>query len=184
MAIDAPRLQHPVGVAFVPGAADVVDHAVARAGIERVADFCRDFVQRLFPRDALPLARTALALALQRVKDALGIVNLVDGRRPLGAVTAAAGGMRRVAFELAHPPGLLVDVSEHPAGRLAVEAGGWHQRVAALDPLRPGVGVEFDMVVPLIRVRVVAQGAFGTMRVFAVRDVRNDADSLGNPFDD
>ncbi len=183
MAIDAPRLQHPVGVAFVPGAADMVDHPVPRAGIERITDFCRDFVQRLLPRDTLPLARAALALALQRVQDALGIVNLVDGRWSLGAVAPAAGGMCRVAFELAHSPGLLVDVSKHPAGRLAVEAGGWHQRVATLDPLRPGIGVELEMVVPLLRVGIVAQGARRPLRLFAV-EPRNDADSFGHPLDE
>ena len=155
--VDAPRLQHPFGVAFVPGAPDVVDNPVACAGFERGANFRRDFVQRLFPRDAFPFACAALSLALQGIEDAFGIVNLVDGRRSLGAVASAAGRMRRVTLELAHQAGILVDVGKHPAGRLAVEAGGRHQRVAPLDALGPLVCVEFDVVVPILWVGELAE---------------------------
>src|SRR5439155_1366114 len=79
------------------------------------------------PRDALPLAGATLARAPHRITDALGIVDLVERGRALGAVAAAAAGMDGIALELLDSARGLVDVGEQPARRLAVEADGRNQ---------------------------------------------------------
>src|SRR5215469_11930544 len=88
--------------------------------------------------------------APKRVEDAFGILHLVQGRGPLGAVSAAAARMLGVALELLDLEGLLVHVSEKPTGRLAVEADGRHQRVVPGHAARPGAGVELCPVAPAI----------------------------------
>ena len=105
------------------------------------------------PVDPLELAGAPRTAALERVQDALGILHLVQRRRPFGAGAATAAGMHRVAFELLDLAGRLVDVGQQPAGRLAVEADRRHAAVVALDALRPGRRVEFRPVVPLLGVR-------------------------------
>jgi len=45
-----------------------------------------DPVERLVPADTLPLAAAARADPLERVEDAVGVGDLVDRRRALGAV--------------------------------------------------------------------------------------------------
>src|SRR5262249_61422005 len=66
------------------------------------------------------------------------------------AVAPAGARMLGVALELADLAGCAVDVGEQAARRFAVEAGGGHQHVAALDALGPGPGVELDPVVPAL----------------------------------
>src|SRR4029077_16439173 len=104
-------------------------------------------VQYLVPRHALPLSRAPLALAPQRIEDALGIRDLVEGGRALGAVAAAAARMHRVALELLDLEGRRVHVGQQPAAGLAVEADGRDQRVAPLHLARPRLGVELLPVV-------------------------------------
>jgi hypothetical protein len=83
----------------------------------------------------------------------------------------------RVTLELGDLTGLLVDIGQHPARRLAVEAGGRYQRVAALDSFRPFVGVQLDVVVPVIGRREFAKSVTAVARVFAV-EVGYDAQFL------
>ena len=106
----------------------------------------------------------ALAGAPQRVEDAIGVVELVDGRRALGAVAPAAARVHRVAFDLADRQVVLVDVGEEAAGRLAVEADGRDQHELALDLARVGLGVVRDEAVPRLRRREVAQGLVASGR--------------------
>ncbi|MEJ7722313.1 MAG: hypothetical protein WKF58_18615 [Ilumatobacteraceae bacterium] len=155
--VDAPRLEHAVGVTVLSGSTDVVHHLVVAILGDRRADAAADLVEGLVPRDALPPAAAALADALQRVQDPLGIVHLVEGRRALGAVAATAGGMLGVALDLGDLAALLIDVGDEPARRLAVEARRRHEAVRALLALRPRLGVELVPVVPLLVRREVAK---------------------------
>src|SRR5207245_10321455 len=106
---------------------------------QRAADAARQIIERVVPAHALPLARAALAHALQREQDPLGILDLIEGRRALGTVPAAAAGMARIAFELLDDARFLVHVREQSARRLAVEARGGHEAVVptALHPVAP-----------------------------------------------
>src|SRR5262249_13224880 len=155
--VDAPGLEHAVHVALVAGPPDVVEPLVVPALLERRTDARADLLEHLLPAHPLPAALTALPGALERVQDALGVLYLVDGRGALRAVPAARGRVQRVALELAYAQGLAVDVGEQAAGRLAVEADGGHEHVAALDAPRPGPDVVLAPVVPLLCRRVGVQ---------------------------
>ena len=163
VAVDVPRLEHTIGVAVLAGAADVVHHLVAAALLERPPDAGPDLVERLVPRDAFPAARPSLARALQRMQHPLGVVDLVERRRSLGAVAAAAGRVLGVALELGDLAGVAIDVRGEPARRFAVEARRRHERVVALDAFGPRLGVELGPVVPLVVRRVVGESTSGAL---------------------
>src|SRR4029079_9544021 len=109
MAVDAPRLQHAVRVAVFAGTADVIHDFVPPVFDDRRADPRRDLVQRLVPGHLQPPPAAAFAVALQRIQDAIRILQLVAGDYALGTGAAAAAGMDRVAFNLANREPLLVD---------------------------------------------------------------------------
>src|SRR2546421_7143945 len=155
VAIDAPGLQHALHVAVLARAADVVHHLRLAVFHDGRTDPGRDGVERLVPGAALPAPLAAPAGPLERVEDAVRVVDLVERGRPLGAGAAAAAGMDRVALELLHLQGVFVDVGEQPAGRLAVEAGGRDQHVATGDARGPGPAVILHPVVPSLRRRII-----------------------------
>ena len=109
-----------------------------------------DVVERLVPAHALPAVAAARARAPQRIQDAVGVGDLVERRRALGAVAPARARVLRVALELAHLQRLAVDVGEQPARRLAVEARRRDEHEALLHALRPRARVELDPVVPAL----------------------------------
>ncbi len=155
--VDPPRLEHPLDEPVLAGTPDVVHHLVATALDDRLADPAGDVGERLVPADPLELARSALAHPAERVQDPLGVVDLVDRGRPLGAVAPTRARVRRVALELLDREVLVVDVGQQPARRLAVEADRRDQRVGVRHLARVRLGVVRDVVVPLLDRRVVAQ---------------------------
>ncbi len=148
MAVDPPGGHDPLGEAVLSRSTDVVHQLAVALLPHRLANPLRQQVERLVPGDALPLPLSAGARPTQRVKDPVGVGDLVEGRRALGAVASPRPRVLRIAFELADPPRVLVDVGQQAARRLAVEAGRRHQHVASLDSLRPGLRIELDPVVP------------------------------------
>ena len=75
----------------------MVDHPVAPVLLNRGANAAGDVVQRLVPRDLLPLAPAPVSHALERLQDAIRVVDLVEGPRdPSGSCAhdcrGAAGG--------------------------------------------------------------------------------------------
>src|SRR5947209_8817279 len=118
--IHPPGPQHPLHVAVVTGPPDVVHDLVASPLDNRRPDLRGEGIQYLIPRCALPLALSALARALQRIENALWIVDLVNCRGSFGAVAPATARVIRVALQLLDVPALLVHVGQQPAGRLAV----------------------------------------------------------------
>src|SRR5262249_24086734 len=105
-------------------------------------------VQHLIPTDALPFAFAAFTGTLQGIKNAIGIGNLVERRRPFGAIASAAPGILGIAFELLDCSRLFVDVRQQPARRFAFEACRRHQLVMALLALRPGLRIELSPIIP------------------------------------
>src|SRR5207244_12785298 len=99
-------------------------------------------VERFVPRDALPLPSAARSRALQRVEDAMRVLELVQRRRSLGAVPATRSGVLRVPLELSDLARFLVDVGEEPAGRLAVHARRLHEHGQRIAPPPPRAGTE------------------------------------------
>ena len=166
VAVDAPRVEDPLEVdQLVAGAPEVV-HDLFRPPLdERFADAAGDVVERLVPRHPLPLAVAALPGAAHRVQDPLGVGDLIQRRRALGAVAPAAAGVLGVALELLDAERLLVDVGEQAAPGLAVEADRRDQRVVALDLLRPGARVVLLPVVPARGRRKLREATLGGLEV-------------------
>ena len=95
---------------LVARAADVIHDLVAPALDERLSDARGDVVERLVPGDALPLTPAPRPDPLQRMADALGILDLVQGGRSLRAVAATAAGVLRVSLELLDRETVLVHI--------------------------------------------------------------------------
>ena len=66
----------------------------------------------LIPTHPLPLALSPLTGAFQRIEDTFGVLDLVDGRGSLGAITTPAGWMVGISLHAPNRPVLLVDESE------------------------------------------------------------------------
>ncbi len=148
VAVHTPGREHALGVAILARPADVV-HDVVRPLVDYgLADPSRDVVHRLVPRHPLEPARAPLPHPLQRIQDAIDVVNLIEGRRTLGAVAPARPGMLGVPLELPNLERLLVDVGKQTARRFAVEAGGGNQNLPQLLPARPRLRIQLDPVVP------------------------------------
>ena len=150
VAVHAPGRDDPLGVPVLARTPHVVDHAVAPVLLDGSADTPGDIVQRLVPRHLLPLALAAVAHALEGLQDAVGVVDLVEGRGALRAVPPPAAGVQRVALDLVDVEALLVDVGKQSARRLAVEAHRRHEGVVALLAVRQVVWAVVHPVVPLI----------------------------------
>src|SRR5690606_36024533 len=147
--------------AVVARPADVVHDLVVAALAEGAADAAADVGQGLLPADPLPAALAPPPGTPQRMEDPLRVADLVERGRALGAVAAPAGGVQRVALEPGDLARVLVDPGHEAAVRLAVEAGGGHQRVVAIHPARPGAGVGHGDVVPGRGVGVGAEPSAG-----------------------
>ena len=139
VAIHAPRGEHAFGVPVFARAADVIHHLVRLARLDRAADAAGEIVERLVPRDALPLPFTARSRAFQRKEDAFRIRDLVERRRSLRAIPPATSRVVGISLELADLFRLLIDVRQESARGLAVEARRRHEAVvsSALDPIVP-----------------------------------------------
>ena len=160
VAVDAPGVKDALEIdQLVAGTAEVIHDLLPAPLHEGLPDAARDVVEGLVPRHPLPRPAPARADPAQRMANPLGIVHLVQGGRALGAVAAAAARMRGVALELLDLEGLLVDVGEQPAGRLAVEADGRDQRIAALHLSGPGHRIVLDPVLPALHGGIARQAA-------------------------
>src|SRR5207244_6195417 len=95
-----------------------------------------------------PRAGSALAIALERIENAIRIVELVRRDDALRARAPAAAGMDRIALDLSDGQLFLVDVREDAARRLAVEADARNDPVVPLVFFRPARRLEINVVVP------------------------------------
>src|SRR5262245_33570369 len=131
VSVDAPRLEDPVRVSVFSRAADVIHDLVPTIFDDGFPDAAGNVLERLLPRDLTPLAGPAISVALERVQDAVGILQLVRCDDALCAGPAAAAGMDRIAFDLPDREALLVDVREDAARRFTVEADARYDPVVA-----------------------------------------------------
>ena len=78
---------------------------------------------------------------------------------PLAHNPPATRGMHGIAFKLVDLLRLLIDVSQQPARRFAVEANRGDEVVVLLDTPRPRLGIKLSPVVPFLHGRAVRQMA-------------------------
>ena len=149
----AAQKRHP-GRDVAAGAVVHEDGLAAEAGFVDVGvDPVGDGVERLVPRDALPLVLAALACALERVLGAVFVVHALFQVQAAHAQTAVGARVQRVAlylFQLA-----VLRVHEHAARRVAAGRGigvGARDGVAVLFPLPLPfvVGLPVDAVEELL----------------------------------
>ena len=148
--VDPPALQNALHVTVVAGAPHVVHDLLAAPLTDRSSDPPAEGLEHLVPGGALPLVRAARPLALHRVEDPVGGLELVHHRQALGTEASATGGVHGVSLDLGDLAGLLVDVGEQPARRFAVEADRRDEPVVALGLLGPCSRVVLDPVGPAV----------------------------------
>ena len=165
VAVDAPGMKNSLMIEqLVTRPADVIHALVAALFLKRLAHPRCDVIENHIPSDALPLPFAALTRAPQRIANALRIVDLVQRRRPLGAVAPAAAGMLRITFEAANPVGVLLDESQEAACRFAVETDRRNDPAVFLNFSRPLRGVVLDPVVPFFHRRIAGEAAWVELR--------------------
>src|SRR5215469_14348597 len=138
---------------FVTRTADMIEDFVPPSLNQRRANPRSKIVKHLVPGHSLPFALAALSGALERIKNTLGVIDLVESRRTFSTVASAAAGMCRIALEFADAAGLLIDICEQSAGGLAVETDCWNQAVMLAYLARPLRRVIFGPIVPAFRRR-------------------------------
>ena len=144
---------------LMAGPADVIHDLVAPLFLKRFAHSRGDIVEHFVPSHAFPFAFAAFADAFQRIANALRIGHLIERRRTFGAVSAAAAGMFRIAFEAANAIGVLLDKAQQAAGRFAIETDRRNDPAMLFDFARPLRGVVLDPVVPFFHGRITGQTA-------------------------
>src|SRR5678816_4027786 len=90
MPVNTPRLQYAVDKALVSRTANVINDLVAAVLYQCGADLGGNIIQHLIPRNLFPFTIAPLPFSPHRIKDAVDIIDLVDGRRPFRTVAAAA----------------------------------------------------------------------------------------------
>src|SRR5512144_3174724 len=103
------------------GASNVIHDFIAPLFQQGFSYAAGNVIESFIPRDALPLSCAARADALKRITNPLGIVDLIEGSRSLGAISAPTPGMLRVAVKTPDAPAVLFNKSQKPACGFAIE---------------------------------------------------------------
>src|SRR3982750_1438936 len=112
MSINAPRGQNAFRESIFAWAADVIHDLLSPLFDVGFSDSAGDVIKRLVPTHLFPTPPAATSCALQWMKNAIGVMNLIQRRRSFGAVASARTRMFGIAFELLNLTGSFVDVSE------------------------------------------------------------------------
>src|SRR6266478_3912513 len=125
--VNTPSGEDALGKTVFTGPADVIHDLVTTLLNDCFANATGNVIQRVIPTYSFPLAFTAFARALKRIKNAIRIGDLIQSRRSLGAIATARAWMLWITFKLLHLAGGFVDVGQQTASRFAVEAGGGYK---------------------------------------------------------
>src|ERR1022692_4502604 len=134
--------------------AHVIHHFFAAILLKRFTNARAESLQHFVPRSPRPFPTAARAGTLHRIKDAIGIMNLRNRRRPLRAKTTAARRVLGIAFKLCDLTCFFIDVGKKSARRFAVKTDGRNKLEMFFDAPRPCCGIELDPVVPLLDRRI------------------------------
>ncbi len=122
VAVDAPGVKNSLVIEqLMSRPADVIHDLIAAIFLERFAYARRNVVEHFIPSNALPFAFAAFADAFERIANAFRVGDLIERRRPLGAVAASAAGMLRIALEAADSVGVFLDDRHQAAAGFAVK---------------------------------------------------------------
>src|ERR1700691_893696 len=135
-------------------AAHVVHDLFATIFLKGLPDARAESLEHLIPRSPSPFPTAPRPRTLHRIKDAIGIMNLRDRCRPLGAKASAACGVFGIAFKLRDLSVFFIDIREKSARRFAIEADRRNKLIMPLNTTRPGFGIILNPVIPLLNRRV------------------------------
>src|ERR1041384_4008252 len=133
---------------------DVIHDFIAPLFQQRLPHAAGNVIESFIPRDTLPLSCAALADALERETNPLGIVDLIERGRALGAISAPTAGMLRIAVEPANTSGVLFNKTQKPASGFTIETNRRNDVAVLFDFARPLRSVVFDPIIPLFRRRI------------------------------
>src|ERR1044071_2567340 len=100
MTVDSPRRENSFRESILAGAPDVIHDFAAAIFNNRFANSCSQIVEDLVPTYAFPISCTTFPDAFERIENSIGIVDLIQRRRPLGAIASARSRIFRIALEL------------------------------------------------------------------------------------
>jgi hypothetical protein len=112
VSVHAPGGQHTIGIAVLAGAAHVIHDFLLAVFHQCGAYTPGQVIQHAVPRHALPLSAAPRPDTLHGVENPVGIFDLVQCRRTLRAVAAAAAGVERIALEFADLARVAIDVGQ------------------------------------------------------------------------
>src|SRR5678816_4116929 len=121
--------------------ANVIHDFIPTLFCERFTHAARNVIQNFIPGNTFPLSLAAFADSFERVTNTLGIIDLIEGRRPLSAVAPAAAGMFRIALEAANCIGILFNDGNQAACRFAIETDCRNDPALLFDFARPLRGI-------------------------------------------
>src|ERR1051326_848383 len=150
VAVDSPGGENPFGEAIFAGATDVIHDFVATIFYDGFTDSRGEIIQNLVPTDALPFSFAAFSTPLERIQNSIRIVDLIERRRALCAITSARSRVLRIPFELLNLIGVLIDVGKQTARRLAIETSRRHQLIVPLLTPRPCLGIQLSPIIPAL----------------------------------
>ncbi len=101
--VNAPGGEDAFGETIFTGPPDVIHDLVATIFDDRFANSRGDVVERFVPGGAFPFSFAAFAGALERIKNAIGIVNLIERCRTFGAVASARARDARDCLQTSAP---------------------------------------------------------------------------------
>src|ERR1041384_1953846 len=157
----------------MPGTSNVIHDFVAPLFQQRFSYAAGNVIESLIPGDALPLSGAALADALQRITNPLGIIDLIECRGSLGAISAPTAGMLRIPLETPDTSGVLFNESQKPACSFTIEANRRNDMAVFFDFTRPLRRVVLDPIIPLFHRRIARQSARECLRVGIQRFIHN-----------
>ena len=124
MTIDTPGGEDTLSETVLTWPADVVHNLVPPVFDDGIAYAPSQFIQHFVPTYLGPFSFTAFSSAFERVKYAIGILDLIKRCGTFRAIAPARSGMLGVTFKLLYLASSLVDIGQESARRLAVEARG------------------------------------------------------------
>ena len=148
VAVHAPSRENSLRESIFARPPNVIHDLVATIFDNRLANPRRNIIKRLVPTDAFPFSFAPFASALQRVKNAIWIVDLIQRRRAFGAVAPARSWILRIPFEFLNLVRVFVDVSKQSTRRLAVETSRRHKLITPLLTPRPRLRIQLRPITP------------------------------------
>src|SRR6266496_5834464 len=112
MAVDAPGGEYALGEAIFARTTYVIHDLLTTILDDRFSDARCEFVEHLVPTHLHPFSFTSFACSLQRIEDAIRVVDLIECRRTLGAIASARTRMFRIPFKLLYLATGFIDVGK------------------------------------------------------------------------